>query len=34
MEEIPVGTVLGNGYLEPRGKGVWLKVMHSVKQEA
>jgi hypothetical protein len=34
MEEILVGTVLGDGYLEPHGKGVRLEVMHSIKQEA
>lgn len=34
MEEVLVGTVLGDGYLEQHGKGVRLEVMHSIKQEA
>ena len=34
MEEVLIGTVLGDGYLEPHGKGVRLEVMHSTKQEA
>jgi hypothetical protein len=31
MEEILIGTVLGDGYLEPHGKGVRLDCMYQPK---
>ncbi len=34
MREILHGAVLGDGYLEPHGRGVRLQVLHSAKQKA
>ena len=34
MRELLHGTALGDGYLEPHGKGVRLQVIHSVAQKA
>lgn len=34
MRELLHGTMLGDGYLEPHGKGVRLQVVHSVAQTA
>lgn len=34
MKETLIGTVLGDGYLEPHGRGVRLQVNHSVRLKA
>jgi hypothetical protein len=34
LKDIIIGTVLGDGYLEPHGRGVRLQIVHSSAQEA
>lgn len=34
MKETLIGTVLGDGYLEPHGRGARLQVNHSVRLKA